>query len=240
MKILETQISTDKIAIICNSQFSDLYQESLSFYKDLEFDKIVVNGNNKFYSINFLIHVIETYSKYDWAIFIDEDCFITNKEAMLDLLKYQIENNIDFSGPPDGGVISHRFHNPVSINTFFTIINLKRIRSVYNKKQIMDMKYEDSLKKHTPSGLLKKGLNLKYDNYEPYYRLFFWMLKNKMKPLYLDVRNYNKPGDNLSTVLKNQNGVEFAYHSWMSRKWIDNNQKGRILNLIKDARQANK
>jgi hypothetical protein len=237
---LETQINTSKIAIICNSQYKDLYQESLSFYKDIEFDKIVVDGNNKFYSINFLIHVIETYNKYDWAIFIDEDCFITNKQAMLDLLKYQIQHNIDFSGPPDGGVISHRFHNPVSINTFFTIINLKKIRSVYNKKQIMDMKYDDSLKKYTPSNLLKKGLNLKYDNYEPYYRLFFWMLKKGMKPLYLDVRNYNKPGDNLSTVLKNQNGVEFAYHSWMSRRWADSNQNGRILDLIKDAKQFNK
>lgn len=233
----EIQISTNNVGIICNSQFKDLYEHSLSFYKDLKFDKIRVDGSNKFYTINFLLHLIEKY-EYDWVILIDEDCFITNIDAMLDLLNHQIKNNIDFSGPPDGGVITHRFHNPVSINTFFTILNLKKIKSKYNRNSIMSTVYEESLKKYTPSNLLKRGLEFKYDNYEPYYRLFFWMLKNNMKPLYLDVRNYNQRGDNLSTVLKNHNGIEFAYHSWMSRKWADDNQKGRILNLIKDAKNS--
>lgn len=235
--ISETPISINKIGIICNSQFPDLYKESLSFYSNLPYDKIRVDGSNRFYTIEFILHVIENY-KYDWVILIDEDCFISDTSAMIDLLEYQINNNIDFSGPPDGGVISHRFHNPVSINTFFTILNLKKIRGIYNKNQIINTKYDESLKKFTPSKLLNKDIRFKYDNFEPYYKLFFWMLKNNMKPLYLDIRNYNKQGDNYSTVLKNHKGVEFAYHSWLSRKWVDNNQKNRILNLIKDAKTA--
>ena len=235
MKPLETLTNIDKIAIFCNTQFSDLYEHSLSFYKDLPFKKIQVPGQNKFYSLNFMLHVIEKFKDYDWGIFIDEDCFISDTDAMLDLLEYQISNNYSFSGPPDGGVITHRFHNPVSINTFFTIINLKEIRENYNNSSILSSKYDRDLDKHIPHEMLKEGLNLKYDNYEPYYKLFFWMLRNGAKPLYLNVRNYNKKGDNLTSVLRNHNNVEFAYHSWFSRNW-ERGQRNRIENVISDAK----
>lgn len=235
---LETSISTDSIGIFCNTQFEDLYEYSLSFYKDLPYDKIKVSGENNFYSLTFLLHVIEQYTHYDWGIFIDEDCFISNIDAMHSLLNHVIQNKYTFCGAPDGGVISHRYHNPISINTFFTIIDLKKIREKYNRKAIEHSKYGNDLNRHIPDKLFKRGYNIKYDNYEPYYKLFFWALRNGAKPLYLDVRNYNVSYDNLSSVLKNHKGEEFAYHSWFSRNWVQkrNNQKERILKLINDAK----
>lgn len=235
---METLINTNRIAIFCNSQFDDLYQYSLEFYKELAYQKIVISGQNKFYSLRFLLHVIESYPQYDYGIFIDEDCFISNTNAMTDLLEYVIKNKYTFCGPPDGGVICHREHNPISINTFFTVIDLKTLRHIYNRHEIENSRYGKDLNKYIPFKLIRKGISIKYDNYEPYYKLFFWALRHGAKPLYLNVRNYDTDADKLSTVLKNQNGVEFAYHSWFSRNWKQkrNNQKDRILKLIQDAR----
>lgn len=221
------------IKIVTNYQSDELYSISKSFYEDLEYEKIGINGSNGFYSFNFLNYVISNndFKDIDFMIYIDEDCFIINKNALLNLVNYVIENNIDCIGMPDGGVIQHRAHNPVAINQFFCILNLKKIREKYNVNVVNNTKYTIDLQKHIPYHLMKKDNMICYDDFEPYYKLFFWMLKNGFNIEYLDA--YSFSGDITTTVLKNHEGIDFAYHTWYARGWNNPNHKERILKIIK-------
>ena len=237
-----------KIKIVTNYQSDELYSKSKEFYDDLGFEMIGINGSNGFYGFPFFNYMItnEYFDDCDWIIYVDEDCFITNKEALLDLLNHQIENNIHCSGVPDGGVISHRFHNPISIIAFFMIINVRAIRNKYRFEDVNSQIYGADLNKFIPHHLIKTNIvyedkfnrtiargyspyGVIYDNFEPTFKPFFWLLRNGYNMLYLDAYDY--PNDDLTTVVKNQNGVDFAYHSWFARGW-NGVHKERITNLI--------
>jgi len=243
---LSKELDVSKIKIVTNSQYDDLLELSKQFYSDLPFEIVNISGKGGMYGFQFFEHVIKKLTDVDWMIYIDEDCFITNKSALMDLLYHQIRHNIGFSGMPDGGVISHRFHNPVSINAFFTIVNLKKLR-----EEILNLRgyshYAKDLDKFIPHSLIKKGYTndyktqkiidegnipygVSYDNFEPYYSIFFSALRKGVKPLYLDAYDY--PDDDYATVLKNHLGVDFAYHSWFSRGWNDPYHKNRIQKIV--------
>jgi len=238
-----------KIKIVTNYQSDELYAKSKEFYNDLGFEMIGINGSNRFYGFPFFDYMMtnDYFNDCDWIIYMDEDCFITNKQALLDLLNYQIENNIHCSGVPDGGVISHRFHNPVSIIAFFMIINVGELRKNYKSEVANSMMYGQDLDKFIPHHLINtnrpyeekfsrtiaKGYQpygVIYDDFEPTYKLFFWLLRNGYNMLYLNAYDY--PNDELTTVVKNQNGVDFVHHSWFARGWTAGTHKERITNLI--------
>ena len=242
------------IKIITASQSDELYSYSKSFYDKLEFEKICVNGYDNFNFFNYIL-TDNKFDDCDWVIFIDEDCFITDINAMQDLLKYQIDNNIHCSGIPDGGVISHRMHNPISINPFFSIMNVNEIRKKYilNLASVYSSVYGHDLDKYIPHHLIDvdrpfhekfdrivpnrlnrtdgvKPYGVLYNNVEKYYKIFFWLLRNNYNMLYLN--GYDYPDDEYTTVVKNQNGVDFAYHTWYARDWNVQRNKERILKII--------
>lgn len=226
-----------QIAIISNVMHDDLYEHSKFFYNSLPYKKIVVSGKDGMYNFEFLNHVIINSEKYpfDYSIFVDEDCFITNLEAFKNLINYVIKNDIDCIGMPDGGVVPTRIHNPVSINPFFCIMNLKKIRKSYNEDNLPGEHLLDDLKQYTPHHLMKCLYH--YDQMEPYYRLFFWMLRNGFKIEYLDAHNFKDDG--VTTILKNHEGIDFAYHTWEARKW-NTIQYDRINKVIEYCKKLNK
>jgi hypothetical protein len=237
-----------KIAVVTNSLNDELCKISQEFYAQLPYKKIVVSGKDGLHNAAFINHVIRNPLKYDfdWMIYVDEDCFITNQQALEDLIQYQIVNNYACSGVPDGGVISHRFHNPIAINPFFMIMNIGEIRKKYNIEEIWSSQYAQDLDRFIPTGLIKKDFiyqsdydktiakgykpfGVIYDNFEACYGFFFWLLRNNFKMLYLAADEYS---DNLTTIVKNQNGVSFVYHTWFARKWHDENNKKRIMKIV--------
>jgi len=127
-----------------------------------------------------------------------------------------------------GGVVPIRQHNPVSINQFFCILNLKKIREQYNLNDIKECVYTEDLRIYTPFNVIKYKYN--YDDFEPYYKLFFWMLKNKYKIEYLNAYTYE--GDKTTTILKNHLGEDFIYHTWYAREWKNDFHKTRIKKVI--------
>jgi hypothetical protein len=237
------------IKIVTNYQNDELYLKSREFYQDLGFPMIGINGSNRFYGFPFFNYMMtnETFADCDWIIYVDEDCFITNKQALLDLLNHQIENNIHCCGVPDGGVISHRFHNPVSIIAYFMIINVGAMREKYDSNAANSMMYGHDLDKFIPHHLINTNrpyeekfrrtiapgyapYGVIYDNFEPTYKLFFWLLRNNYNMLYLNAYDY--PHDDLTTVTKNHLGVDFAYHTWFAREFNLPKHRDRILNVI--------
>ena len=183
----------------------------------------------------FLDYIIsdEKFSDIDIMVYIDEDCFIIDEKALLELIEYSIINEYDCVGLPDGGVVPTRKHNPLSINQFFCILNLKEIRKKYNKDDVANTVYTEDLNRITPFNLIKH--EYAYDDFEPYYKLFFWMLKLGFKFLYLDGRSYED--DLTTTILKNHNNIEFAYHTWYSRLWKNKFHHERITKIIDHCRK---
>jgi hypothetical protein len=246
-------IENNNLAIISNSQFDDLYAISKAFYNEIDIPKIKISGINSFYGYKFLNNLIIDINKYpfDWAILIDEDCFITDIKAMLDLVNYQIKNNIHISGMPDGGLVPLRCFNPISINTYFCILNLKEIRKKYNADEVKNKLYTENLNKFLPKEMLKLPyfsktipfINKKCDpyNFEPYYKIFFWLLENNYNIKYLNAKLWNSNTDDFTNIIYNHLNIPFAYHTWRSRNWEkDIENKKRIQNVIKHCKTIKK
>lgn len=185
----------------------------------------------------------------DIAINVDEDCFITSKEAVMRLVEYVVENGIANAGCPDGGN-NTRGRNPIVTNPFFNVFNLNLIREKFSKAAVRDFQYKlymDEMQQNYPTEMLYEGF--KYDfaeaGYEPYYPFFLWLAHN-VKTLYL---HNIKHADGKTTILLNHLGQEMCRHTWLARFYAvpdfvvrhwqpnDGKQKQRIDNVINEAYQ---
>lgn len=214
--------------IIGNYLHKDLYDQSKSFYDSLPYEKIGVLGENDFFAFPFIENLILDTSTYnfDYAILIDQDCFITDQKAFLDLIEYTTSKKLDMIGMPDGGV-SRRVQNPVIVNPFLCILNLKTIREKYDHDQVIQSNWNDGeLSSFLPLRLMKTNYELA--DSETYYPIMFWMLRNGYSIEYLDAID----GLEGSTILKNQNDVEFAYHTWEGRFWHEPETHDRIERVL--------
>ena len=68
---------------------------------------------------------------FDYAIYIDEDCFIKRFDLLIKEFKNFINGNYCLAGVPDGGMICHRNQSRLLVNTFLSFWNLKAIRENY-------------------------------------------------------------------------------------------------------------
>lgn len=127
----------------------------------------------------------------DIAINIDEDAFITDPQAVNDLVDLMLEKGYANIGCADAGDGLPRSGNPKVTNPFFNILNLSLIRS----------KFDKALLKQYDEGI------------EPYYRFFLWMADN-FETLYLPAEFHR---DGISTILRDQQGRAFVSHSWFAR-----------------------
>ena len=75
-------------------------------------------------------HLLELVNNnhFDYVIFVDEDCFINDFEALIDEFKIFTAKDYCIAGPQDGGVICHRNHSKMMINTFLSFWNIKLFR----------------------------------------------------------------------------------------------------------------
>lgn len=88
----------------------------------------------------------------DWAINIDEDAFVTDIEALEELLRYCIANDIVNCGMQDGGLLPIRKHNPLVTNPFFNIINLVALRKKYSRQVVESFAvHRAEFEKQTPA-----------------------------------------------------------------------------------------
>lgn len=107
---------------------------------------------------------------YDYIIYLDEDFFLDRKNdgenTLYDLFrKFADEDEYCLAGMPDGGMVCHRNHNRVMINTFVSFWNLKLIRQA---KPDLDVRLVgaklpfDSFAKNNPE-LYRRMLELSSD-----------------------------------------------------------------------------
>ena len=156
----------------------------------------------------------------DIAINIDEDAFVTNPEAVLDLVDKVVEEGYVNAGYSDGEE-STTGRDKVVTNPFFNVLNLSLIRTRFDRK-LMVRRLEDS---------------------EPYYPFFHFLAAN-FKTLYLPSERHS---DGTTTIAYDTQGRVLCLHTWFSRfyatpswavKFFEperGTQKARIDAIIRDA-----
>lgn len=172
----------------------------------------------------------------DIAINIDEDAFLVNPQAMLDLVEFVVENEYANAGCPDGGGGCPRGGNPLVTNPFFNILNLDLIRTKFTTKQAIQKFNYDEVKAEMiakfPVERLISNYNFDSVDYEPYYPFFFWLAYN-FKTYYLPSERHV---DGVSTILFNHLDYPICLHSWFARFYkVTEDQTLRINNLIDEA-----
>ena len=159
----------------------------------------------------------------DVAINVDEDAFIVNPQAVLDLVGTLLEGGYANIGCSDGDPATTG-RDPVVTNPFFNVFNLSLIRTRFDRKALV-RRLEDR---------------------EPYYPFFHWMAAT-FPTLYLPARHH---ADGITTVALDLQGRTICLHTWFSRfysmpSWIvrriepeQGMQKARIDAVIREAYAA--
>jgi hypothetical protein len=218
-----------KIVFFTTSTFSDIQETQSECINKLfpESDHIKIDGRTGWFTVWY--EWLNRSYKYvaDWYVHIDEDCFITSRDEIENLIQYMIKNNLDIAGPPDG-YFEYRGGNNMAFNSFFMIMNRKCIDAWFNRKSIPQFKqewieeypyekkggvnYEYNMEfgsSGKPIGLIWKPCT------EPYYD-FMWVLKEAgikfhyLEPIF---------GDEFQTTNLLNNTI---YHMWHQReRWVD-------------------
>lgn len=228
-------IDKSKIAIITTVASFKFYNKTATLFP-VGIDKIVIDGTTGMYglkSIDFMFEKLKN-KQYDWIIMADEDIFFYDSDLVFDLIQYMKNNNLDICGVRDGGEIQHRLHNPEAINTFFSILNFKKISDKYNYRSILNFqKYIPELYENKEYSALKYSYDFQSLK-EPYYCFYFWAHLNKFKFLYLDT--INPVGDDMiGNVILFPSGEKMAFHSWYARTYeVFEDQTIRLNSFLTD------
>ncbi len=141
----------------------------------------------------------------DIAINVDEDCFITDLEAVLELAGKVEQEQLINAGPADIQPACPRTGCADVTNPFFNVLNLKLIRTQWNEKQLVPAFQKD-----------------KFLTPEPYYNFFLWTVKAfPGKTLYVSGKRHTGE-DKISTCLYTEQQKLFCMHSWFARQFKSN------------------
>jgi hypothetical protein len=191
--------------------------------------KYVIDGRNGMHGIYSIYYMFKKLSKknIDWLVLADEDVIFKNSDIVFSIIKKMDAENITVCGVRDGGVIKHRQYNPYLINTFFSILNFKKISREWNREEVNGNQYI------LPSEFKfdRSELKFEFDTnslYEPYYCFFLWLKRKGEKFLYLDANMLNDGISNTIIFEKN----EFACHTWYARSYIVNKKHTDRINKI--------
>ena len=207
-----------KVKIYTRSFDLRLYECSRGLYESMGFPMVRLTdrtADGYFYSM------LED-GDCDIAVNIDEDAFVVDPGAVLDLITRVVEGGYANAGCPDGGNDAlPRDGDPTITNPFFNVLDLRLIRAKFKYSEL-------------------RALN---DDREPYYPFFRWISEN-FNTLYLPAEKHH---DGFSTILKDMEGRVICQHSWLARfysmpSWVVNHfqpgmgmQKARIDALIDES-----
>ena len=156
----------------------------------------------------------------DVAINVDEDAFIVNPQAVLDLVGTLLEGGYANIGCSDGDAATTGRDSTVT-NPFFNVFNLQLIRTRFDRKALVR----------------------RLDDKEPYNPIVHWMA-DTVPTMYLPARRH---ADGITTIALDPQGRTLCLHTWFSRfysmpSWLvrriepsQGMQKARIDAVIREA-----
>lgn len=221
MKILFITVSLNtKYLKYCTDKVSQYFPNS---------KHIIVDGSSNWpYPAFEWTKLINQYDS-DYTILVDEDCYITSEKDIYDVIEYMKENSISICGPSEG-YSKYRSANPYAMNTFFMVINTKDYKSL--NLDLSNIKfglnengwhnnlfnnYSESIWVSPKPELDKSigGSNLVYEQ-EPYYFIFWEMIKAGMKFHYL-YQNFDEELKSINLRL-NKDSNDICIHMWYLRQ----------------------
>lgn len=178
--------------------------------------KIIIDGNLRWdFTLglecvwyDFIKKAIAHKNTYTYFVHMDEDCFITDPQGIIEAIESLERNEFDLIGPPDN-IRNIRGENPKALNSFLMI---GKIRSL---EQVM-AGYEIDLTFNELNIPIEPPIEAYKIEYEPYYE-FFW--------------NYYKKGFKIGfakadfhdlyqcTTLLTDSGTVYGLHMWFTRSW---------------------
>lgn len=225
------------IAVVTTVINFELYNKSSKLFPE-NIPHYVIDGRNGMHGLNGIYFMFKKLKnkQIDWLVMADEDVFFQDASLIYNIIDIMKRNDYCVSGVRDGGVISHRIYNPLMINTFFAILNFKKINELYNWKEIKKNQFiEENEFKHD-----FKQLPFQFDvnsTYEPYYCFFLWLLRKKEKFYYLDSK-MPFADDKYTNSIYLDNNQLMAYHTWHARSFGKNElhtkRISRVFNLVKN------
>lgn len=159
---------------------------------------------------NFLDYLPTMQSKY-FAL-IDEDCYILNKNEVLQAVQTLEQENATLIGAPDDFYTIRNF-NGIALNPFFMIGDRERLLNAISRvPNWTRLKYKKEYLKTTK---LPSTYSPPEPNYEVFYCLFWAILEAGEKLCYLQPVN---SFDSSTTVCLESGRPGMCIHAWYSRK----------------------
>lgn len=183
-----------RIKFFCRSFSKELYLLSRRLYEEAGYPCVRLTDQT---ADGYFFKMLED-DTCDIAINVDEDCFISDLDAVLALARRVEEEGWVNVGCSDAGAGVPRKGDALVTNPFFNIFNLHEIRKSWNAYRLVPELRKDS-----------------YKGIEPYYNFFHWMVRTfPGKTLYLDNQRHT---DGISTKLFAPDGTLICEHTWFAR-----------------------
>jgi hypothetical protein len=212
----------NKTAILSTVANFELYNKTSKLFP-AGIQVYVIDGRNGMHGLHSILYMFKKLRNRDieWLIMADEDVIFTNPEEIFSLISFMASNNYTVSGVRDGGEVSHRNKNPYAINTFFSILDFKKVSNLFNAKEILQNQY---IKEGEFTDDLDQ-LAFDFDKtslYEPYYCFYFWLRRKGEKIFFLDSKMLEEENEKISNEVFNANGTSLLIHTWYARSYGNN------------------
>lgn len=219
-----------KIAILTTVINWDLYKKSSQYFPE-GIQKFVIDGRDGMFGIDSIYFMMEKFKNMDidWLIMADEDVLFLNQNAVYETMDYMLTHNYILCGVRDGGDIPNRTYSPYLINTFFSIVDMKKLKAIWNKNEvkknhyILENEFEEDLSK------MKENFDV-MSLYEPYYCFYFWLRRKGEQILFLDSEAPFE--DRITTLAYTPSKEKLLYHTWYARSYGVNEKHTKRINKV--------
>lgn len=170
-------------------------------------------------------------TKAKWFVHLDEDCFLSGREELINLISKMKSEGITLSGVSDG-YHHYRGANPVAINSFFMVGNVEHMNDLNfslddlefrhdtegwrNSREVLYDQTKHRLDFSYPHEKFGNSENCSYEQ-EPYY-MIFWLLKEKGRKFNYLFPHFDERFKSTNPRI-DQNSGDLAIHMWYTRQW---------------------
>ena len=184
-----------RVKFFCRSFSLELYRLSSALYAQAGYPCVRLTDR----TADGYFYAMLDDGECDVAINVDEDAFVSDLDAVLDMAEMALREGYVNVGCPDAGPGMLRRGAPEVTNPFFNVFNLELIRTKWEAR-VMPAR----LAKERAAGCL-----------EPYYPFFRWLLAAfPDRTYYVSAHKHN---DRITTVIATPEGRDFVMHTWFAR-----------------------
>ncbi|TFW30393.1 hypothetical protein [Duganella callida] len=165
-----------------------------------------------------------------WAVNVDEDCFVINPQAIVELIAHMEASGYDTAAIQDGAS-NLRAHNPVMFNPFFFVFNVAKVQAV--PKVTTDIPTMVATSRQFAPLQRYFDLPFEFDGFEPYYPFFTDLLLAGLRPLFLNNHAWEAfdpapTGLGKPSIVLDERGNELCIHAWYSRLYHEPVVRARL------------